>query len=221
MLARRLCTSFVDPSIISPLVACRLIALDKNPGVRLIGVGEVVRHIIAKAILSIIGLDVHRAAGPLQLCAGQMSGVEATIHSMRIVFTDDGSEGVLLVDASNAFNSLNRAVALCNIQYICPTFSTILINTYRSPRPAALFVDGDVLYSNEGATQGDPLAMLFYALATIPPIQRLPNSVIQAWYADDASACGRPSNLQLWWDQVSQLGPQFGYFPMQGKLGWL
>ena len=29
VLARRLCTSFIDLSIISPLVACRLIALDK------------------------------------------------------------------------------------------------------------------------------------------------------------------------------------------------
>ena len=43
ILARRLCTSFVNPEVILPLVSCRLIALDKNPGVRPIGVGEVVR----------------------------------------------------------------------------------------------------------------------------------------------------------------------------------
>ena len=33
ILARRLCSTFVDPVIISPLMACRLIALDKKPGV--------------------------------------------------------------------------------------------------------------------------------------------------------------------------------------------
>ena len=98
----------------------------KNPGVRPIGVGEVVRRIIAKAVLSIIRPDIQRAAGPLRLCAGQSSGVEAAIHSMRTVFSNVNSEGFLLVDASNAFNSLNRAVALQNIQYICPAFSTIL-----------------------------------------------------------------------------------------------
>ena len=38
--ARRLCSECVDPSGISALVACRLIALDKYPGVRPIGVGE-------------------------------------------------------------------------------------------------------------------------------------------------------------------------------------
>ena len=65
VLAQRICTSFIDPSIISPLLAYRLIALDKNPGVRPIGVGEVVRRIIAKAVLSIIGLDIQQAAGSL------------------------------------------------------------------------------------------------------------------------------------------------------------
>ena len=49
---------------------------------------------------------------------------------MRDVFHDDDSEGVLLIDA---FNSLNRAVALHNIQRLCPSFATILINTYRKP----------------------------------------------------------------------------------------
>ena len=58
ILAQRLCTSFVDPLIISSLMACRLIALDKNPGVRSIGIGEVVRRIIAKAALSVVGSDI-------------------------------------------------------------------------------------------------------------------------------------------------------------------
>ena len=138
-----------------------MLALDKNLGVRPIGVGEVVRRIIAKAVLSIVGTDIQQAAGPFQLCAGHTSGVEAAIDSMSTVFAEEKSEGILLVDASNAFNSLNRAVALQNIQHLCPVFSTVLINTYRSP--AALFVDGDVLYSNEGTTHGDPLAMPFYA----------------------------------------------------------
>ena len=31
--ARRLCTDFVDPTAIAPFLACRLIALDKNPAV--------------------------------------------------------------------------------------------------------------------------------------------------------------------------------------------
>ena len=58
----------------SALVACRLIPLNKCPGMRPIGVGEVPRHIIAKAILHTIGKGIEEAAGPLQVCAGQDGG---------------------------------------------------------------------------------------------------------------------------------------------------
>ena len=95
-------------------------------------------------------------------------------------------------------------------------FSTILINTYCSP--AGLFVDGDVLYSTEGTTQGDPLAMPFYALALI---RKLNQSVVQAWYADDACACGALYDLHLWWDQVSQFGPLLAISLMLRKPGLL
>ena len=40
------------------------------------------RCLVAKAVLSIIREDIVMAAGPLQLCAGQMAGVEAAIHSV-------------------------------------------------------------------------------------------------------------------------------------------
>ena len=39
--ARYLATSGVDPAIFAPFVACRLIPLDKNPGVRPISIGDV------------------------------------------------------------------------------------------------------------------------------------------------------------------------------------
>ena len=91
----------------------------------------------------------------------------------------------------------------------------ILINTYR--KPACLFVDGDVLYSEEGTTQGDPLAKPFYALAIVPLIRKLSAPVSQVWYADNAAACGKISALCAWWDQASSLGPYFSYFPNSSK----
>ena len=108
------------------------------------------------------------------------------MHTVRSVFEYHESEAVLLADASNAFNSLNRPMALHNIRRICSLLSTILINTYRAP--AELFVDGDTLFSQEGTTQGDPLAMPMYALATIPLIKKLEGNYKQVWYADGAAA---------------------------------
>ena len=105
--------------------------------------------------------DIQEAAGPLQVSSGLQSGGEAAIHSMKDLFMNEDTEGVILVDACNAFNSLNRKVALHNIQYMCPDFAKILINTYRWP--SRLFVMGGYeLRSNEG----DNLAMSFYALGT-------------------------------------------------------
>ncbi len=63
LLSRRMCTEFIDPSILAPLLACRLVALDKNPGVRPIGVCEVARRIISKAILFVIKGDIQESAG--------------------------------------------------------------------------------------------------------------------------------------------------------------
>ena len=128
--------------------------MDKNPGVRPIGVGETARRIIAKAVLSVIRGDVQNAAGALQLCAGQISGIKAAVHPVRESFQQEATEAVLLVDASNAFNSLNRQTALHNIRRPCPSIANILVNSHREP--TELFVDDDVLYSKEGTTQGDP-----------------------------------------------------------------
>ena len=206
LLTRKLCTVFVDPDGLAPLMSCRLIALNKNPGVRPIGICEVVRRIVAKAILSVTTGDIQQAAGSLQLCAGQKAGSEAAVHSMNLAFKDQDCEAVLFVDASNAFNSLNRQVALRNIRALCPPLATALINTYR--RDAELFVDGKTLYSQEGTTH-----MPMYSLATLPLIEKVnPDlSVIQSWFADDATAAGSISKLRDWWDALATLGPMFGY----------
>ena len=140
--------TYVDPQSIAALTANHLIALDKCPRVRPTGIGEIVRRIISKAVLSVIMSDVLEAAGTLQLCAGHEAGCEAAMHSMCRIFHDATTEAVLLVDADNAFNSLNRKVALLNIHQLFPSLATILTNTYREN--ASLFIDGDNLFSQEG-----------------------------------------------------------------------
>ena len=47
-------------------------------------------------------------AGPYQLCAGQVTGVEAAIHRVRSASLQKDSNVILLADKSNTFNSLNR-----------------------------------------------------------------------------------------------------------------
>ncbi len=80
-----------------------------------------------------------------------------------------------------------------------------------------------MLQSAEGTTQGDPLAMQMYAIATIPLIKKLQNSlkeISQIWYADDACASGKIDMLHAWWKMLSIEGPKFGYYPNPAKT-WL
>ena len=182
----------VDPKSLEAFVACRLIPLDKCPGVRPIGIGEILRRIIGKVIGWALKEDIQIAAGPLQAATGLQGGAEAAIHAMKQVFEDEDTEAVILVDASNAFNSLNRQVALHNIQYTCPPFAKVLINTYR--QPSRLFVaGGKEISSREGTTQGDNLAGSFYALGTTQLQNNLRErspEIKQVWLADDATGGG-------------------------------
>ena len=76
-----------------------------------------------------------------------------------------------------------------------------------------------LLLSQEGTTQGDPLAMAMYAIAITPLIHRLEDEHIkQVWFADDATAGGDLFYLKMWWDTIS--GPDFGYYPNATKT-WL
>ncbi|KAL5479245.1 hypothetical protein EMCRGX_G022742 [Ephydatia muelleri] len=65
--------------------------------------------------------------------------------------------------------------------------------------------------SQEGTTQGDPLAMPMYALATLPLMHHVNHDIGQVWYADDATATGKLTNLRTWWDKLVSLGPAYGY----------
>ena len=89
-MAKKLCTKEIETQYlhdkefinIEAYIACRLIPLDKNPGVRPIGIGEVLRRRIGKSVLSVVKQDVLEAAGNLQLCAGQPGGCEAAVHAV-------------------------------------------------------------------------------------------------------------------------------------------
>ena len=56
--------------------------------------------------------------GTDNLAGGLKSGIEGGVHAMRELWADDDTEVVVLVDASNAFNSLDRQTALWNCRIL-------------------------------------------------------------------------------------------------------
>ena len=101
---KKLCVESDATDSLEEFLASKLISLDKYPGLRPVGVGEVSRRIIGKTVVHTMKEEIIRSVGNLQLCAGHESDCETAILAMSQIFNEEDSESVLLIDASNAFN---------------------------------------------------------------------------------------------------------------------
>ena len=133
--------------------------------------GEVLRRIAGKVRVSGLKNNMIDCTGSLQVRMGQEVGIEVAVQSLKSIYNDNNTDAVLLVDASNTFNSLNCEVFLHNISYICPAISIFVENCYNSP--SRLFVIGEKkLKLNEGMTQ-DSVSMTIYGVGVTPLIVML------------------------------------------------
>ena len=144
---------------------------------------------------------------------------------MHEIYEDQSSEAVLLVDASNAFNTINRNAFLHNITIICPPLARYVQNCYYANTRLFIIVDGEI-QSMEETTQGDhAIAMAIYAIAIIPLIlmlvaeaNQVNNTTKTAAYADDLTTDGTIMYLRNWWETLCRLGPKFGFNHCRGSL---
>ena len=88
-----------------------LIALDKNPGVRPVGVRETWQRIFDKIVLKVTGSEATMTCQDDQLSTRIKSVINGVVHGVqdiwdKIMTTEDWGFFVL-VDAQNAFNKIN------------------------------------------------------------------------------------------------------------------
>ena len=137
----------------------------------------------------------------------------------RLLNPTKQTEAIIIVDAENAFNSINRKALLHNIEYLCPAIAKFFYNCYAiSARP--FIIGGKELRSREGTTQGDPTAMAAYALGLTPlldHLQSLKRSVKHVAFADDLTGAGKLKEIKIWWDTLIIEGPKYGYYPKPSK----
>ena len=123
---------------------------------------------------------------------------------MHDVFNDDKTESILLIDAENAFSSINRKVILYNLKLISPAIATYISNCYMCP--AGFFIiGGGESPSKEDTTQCDPTSMGAYAHGILPLLQFLLDfiSVNQlnakaVAFADDFMVAGKLSSIKYY-----------------------
>ena len=211
--ARRLATSPLEPDCIANLIASRLAALTKDDigGIRPLGIGEVIRRLICKAILAVTKGDLQDACSPRQLACGLPGGCEAAAHALQTLWEGDSTQVVILGDAGNAFNRLNRKAAIRSARQRCPSLAVAFHNFYGS-KGRLLLSNGSCLWSEEGSTQGCPLGGAMFAVGSMPLIEDIDQEDChQGWYADDSSAAGTVSSTHGWFRELHAKGPQYGY----------
>ena len=113
------------------MMSGRMIALDKQPGVRPVKVGETWRCLMAKCVLRVTGQEAKAACETEQLALGAETDMEAGIHAMRLLWAHHSQEeewGFLLIDAQNAFNLENQTSIIWSVQYEWPSGAQFSFN---------------------------------------------------------------------------------------------
>ncbi|KAL7503120.1 hypothetical protein ACHAXN_000965, partial [Cyclotella atomus] len=133
---------------------------------------------------------------------------------------ENTAKGVMLVDATNGFNELNRYSMLWNVRHRWSKGSRLAFNCYRHFN-ICIVREGTgnpawVIEGEEGLSQGDPLAMVLYGVALMPLAEHLRECVPDAmtpWYADDSAGVGRAEACARAMLFLTEWGPTYGYYP--------
>ena len=98
------------------------------------------RIIIRKAVVSAIKQDAILSAEPLKLYVSHESGCEAALHAMNLMFNDENTDSVLLIDAENAFSFVNKKSFTQSIETIGSVINTFVSSCCSSS--SRLFIIG-------------------------------------------------------------------------------
>ncbi|KAJ9435344.1 hypothetical protein DIPPA_10752 [Diplonema papillatum] len=163
----------------------RLVALEKKDGgLRPIACGEVLRRMAAKILAR--DKSVVQAVKPIlercgQTGVGMKSGADAMVCAMRCVgeaYRRDGQgRGILKVDLQNAFNKVSREAILQAVAESAPGLLPYAIAAYG--RRSRLSFGEEVVWSECGVQQGDPLGPLFFCLVLEKVLRRVDLSLAE------------------------------------------
>ena len=190
----------------------------KNGGLRPIAVGEVLRRLTSKCLSRAVHSDAFAVLTPSQLGVGVKGGCEAVVHSVAHILDREDlpslSRWILLIDFSNAFNSVSREHMFQEVRAFLPGLSSWVESCY-SIEPHLLFGDHS-LRSRCGVQQGDPLGPLGFAITLQPIVERIkreiPSLLCNTWYLDDGVLCGTPEDLVAALKIIEEEGPPRGLY---------
>ena len=74
------------------LMSGRLIALEKSPGIRTVGIGETWRRLLDKCLLRVSGQEAKSACRTEQLAGGAEAEIDGVIYAARLQWAQHSKE---------------------------------------------------------------------------------------------------------------------------------
>ena len=105
---------------------------------------------------------------PLQVGVGVKWGMEAAVHSTRtyLEHQHQSPKAVVKLDFKNAFNTVRRDVILKAVHDATPDCYAYVHSAYSAA--SHLFIGSEIISSEEGVQQGDPLGPMLFCMAVHP-----------------------------------------------------
>ena len=199
------------PLLIRPMfLGAALIALSKKDGgVRPIAIGNVWRRLVAKIICGRIRPSLETFLSPHQLGVCVSGGAEIGAHAARIYLSarHTSQKVFLKLDFRNAFNELRRDDMLKVVLELCPEYYPYISQCYS--RDCNLYFNEDIIPSQRGVQQGDPLGPALFAI-TIQSIVRSIRCEFNVWYLDDGTIADTPENVLRALRQIQEKATEVG-----------
>ena len=145
------------------------------------------------------------------------STARSTEFNLFGTINDYGGLGLLVVDAKNAFNEINRVRMMWMVRHLWTPVTRFVFNCYYF---AEQEWDVQFLHSKEGVTQGDPLVMIAYGIGILPLINNLKREipdVPQPWYTDYSGALGTFTIIETYFNSLTCQVTGRRYYPEPPK----
>ena len=149
---------------------------------------------------------------PLQLGVGVPKAAEIISHAVQAWAESARSdESLILVDFTNAYNTLDRQKMLEAISAEAPSFLPYANYCYGEATP--LRGRNFLLWSAEGTQQGDCCGPIFFSVTLQQLIHQCCPSSLEAWnrwFLDDGSLCGQTAAVEEMFSNLVRKSPEIG-----------
>ena len=205
-----------------------LVALPKKDGgLRPIAVGEAWRRLVGKILVASCDEDLTTYLQPLQVGVGTRNGCESIVHVVRQWCGrnhDDRDRVVAMMDLSNAFNCVDRSAFRSAIRRMAPSLAPWVDYCYGTS--GQLLLGTNIIDSERGIQQGDPLGPALFALAIHEEIQKAADEAertypheldFKVFYLDDGVTAGTSRAVRLFCGLVEQYLAEVGLVLQRDK----